>query len=136
MWAAFLTLPRTVGTDPKTGAVVFGNVYTQLLEYIVSVDVLFYALMVGAVIVLRRKVPHTVRPYRAWGYPLTPAIYLFLALLLILDLGYLAPMTSGIGYLLVLSGAPVYLLWRRKHGADPGVSEVVAQTEPIDNGES
>ena len=42
-------------TNPETGAVTFGNVYTQLLEYIVSADLVFYVLMVGAVIVLRKK---------------------------------------------------------------------------------
>ncbi|MEP6955306.1 MAG: amino acid permease [Chthoniobacterales bacterium] len=114
VWAALLTLPRTITTDAATGAVTYGNVYTQLLEYIVSADLVFYALMVGAVIVLRRKKPAAERPYRTWGYPIVPLIYLALAGLLILDLAYLAPSTSGIGYLLVLTGVPVYLLWRKR----------------------
>jgi APA family basic amino acid/polyamine antiporter len=114
LWAAFLTLPRTVTTDPRTGAVTYGNVYTQLLEYIVSADMVFYALMVGAVIVMRRKAPEIERPYRTFGYPIVPAIYIAIALLVIIDLAYLAPSTSGIGYLLVLTGIPVYLFWRRK----------------------
>ncbi|MBV8855541.1 MAG: amino acid permease, partial [Acidobacteria bacterium] len=58
LWAALLTLPRTVtaAADPATGAVklAYGNVYTQLLEYIIPADVTFYMLMVGAVVVLRR----------------------------------------------------------------------------------
>ena len=69
VWAAFLTLPRTVITNPTNGAVSYGNVYTQLLEYIVSADLIFYVLMVGAVIVLRKKMPAAERPYRTWGYP-------------------------------------------------------------------
>src|SRR5205085_2651149 len=101
-------------TDPRSGALVFGNVYTQLLEYIVSADLIFYALMVGAVIVLRRKQPDTVRPYRTFGYPFVPIIYITLAALLVLDLAYLTPSTSGIGYLLVLTGIPVYFIWRGK----------------------
>jgi APA family basic amino acid/polyamine antiporter len=113
LWAAFLTLPRTITIDPKTGAVTYGNVYTQLLEYIISADLVFYALMVGAVIVMRRKAPQLERPYRAFGYPVTPLIYIMLALLLVIDLAYLAPATSGIGYLLVLTGIPVYFIWRR-----------------------
>jgi basic amino acid/polyamine antiporter, APA family len=112
VWAALLTLPRTVTTDPRTGAVSYGNVYTQLLEYIVSADMVFYALMVGAVIVMRRKAPEVERPYRTWGYPVVPLIYIAIALLVIIDLAYLAPSTSGIGYLLVLTGIPVYLFWR------------------------
>jgi APA family basic amino acid/polyamine antiporter len=114
LWAAFLTLPRTVTTNPQTGAVVYGNIYTQLLEYIISADMIFYALMVGAVIVMRRKAPQIERPYRTWGYPFVPIVYIALAVFIVLDLAYLVPSTSGIGYLLVLTGIPVYLVWRRR----------------------
>ena len=121
LWAAFLTLPRTVTTNPQTGAVTYGNVYTQLLEYIISADLIFYALMVGAVIVMRRKAPEVERPYRTIGYPVVPLIYIVLAVLIVLDLAYLAPSTSGIGYLLVFTGIPVYVVWRKrlKAGASP-----------------
>ncbi|HEX8394230.1 MAG TPA: amino acid permease, partial [Longimicrobium sp.] len=74
VWAALLTLPRTVTADPATGAPVFGNVYTQLLEYIISADLVFYGLMVGAVILVRRRRPELPRPYRTFGYPLTPLV--------------------------------------------------------------
>lgn len=113
LWSAFLTLPRTVTTN-QTGEYVFGNVYTQLLEYIVSADLIFYALMVGAVIVMRRKAPELPRPYRTIGYPLVPLIYISLAALFIIDLAYLAPSTSGIGYIFVLTGVPVYFFWHHK----------------------
>jgi APA family basic amino acid/polyamine antiporter len=113
IWAAFLTLPRTATTDPKTGVVTYGNVYTQLLEYIVSADMVFYALMVGAVIAMRRKAPEVERPYRTIGYPIVPLVYISIATLVIIDLAWLAPSTSGIGYLLVLTGIPIYLFWRR-----------------------
>src|SRR6266850_5866736 len=56
IWTAFLTLPRTMITD-SAGKIAYGNVYTQLLEYIVSADLIFYLLLVGAVIVLRKKSP-------------------------------------------------------------------------------
>ena len=121
VWASLLTLPRTVTNDPRTGAAVYGNVYTQLLEYIISADLIFYALMVGAVIFLRRKAPELARPYRTLGYPITPVIYVALALLVVLDLAYLAWRTSGIGYLLVLSGIPAYLIWRRSAARHAGV---------------
>jgi len=118
LWAAFLTLPRTVTqtTEATTGKVTltYGNVYTQLLEYIISADLVFYALMVGAVIVMRRKAPDIERPYRTFGYPLVPLIYVALAVLVVLDLGYMVPRTSGIGYLLVLTGIPVYFIWRKQ----------------------
>jgi APA family basic amino acid/polyamine antiporter len=118
VWAALLTLPRTVteSVDASThvARLTYGNVYTQLLEYIISADLVFYALMVGAVIILRRKLPDAPRPYRTFGYPLVPLIYIVLALLLVLDLAYLTPETSGIGYLLVLTGIPIFFLWRRQ----------------------
>ncbi|PYK79415.1 MAG: amino acid transporter [Verrucomicrobia bacterium] len=113
IWTALLTLPRTVTTSAQTGERIFGNVYTQLLEYIVSADLVFYVLLVAAVIVLRSKDPGAERPYRTWGYPLVPILSIALAALLILDLAYLAPSTSGIGILIVLTGVPVYFLWRR-----------------------
>jgi APA family basic amino acid/polyamine antiporter len=110
IWAALLVLPRTVSTNQQQP---FGNVYTQLLEYIVSADLIFYALMVGAVVVMRRKAPTIERPYKTFGYPLVPIIYVVLAGLFIIDLAILAPSTSGIGYLLVFTGVPVYMVWRR-----------------------
>lgn len=113
IWASLLTLPRTVTTD-AAGKVIYGNVYTQLIEYLTSADLIFYGLMVAAVIVLRRKAANVDRPYRTFGYPIVPLIYIFLALLFVVDLGYLAPRTSGIGYLIVLTGIPAYLIWRRQ----------------------
>lgn len=113
IWASLLTLPRTVTTDAATGAVTYGNVYSQLLEFIIPADLVFYGLMVGAVILLRRKAPEVERPYRTFGYPTVPVIYILLAAILILDLVYLKPATSGIGFLIVLTGIPVYLIWRR-----------------------
>jgi APA family basic amino acid/polyamine antiporter len=103
-----------VTTNAETGVRTFGNVYTQLVEYTVSADLIFYVLLVAAVIVLRRKNPAAERPYRTWGYPIVPIISIALAAIVILDLAYLAPSTSGIGILIVLTGVPVYLLWRRK----------------------
>jgi len=114
IWTALLTLPRTVTTNTQTGTVTFGNVYIQLLEYIVSADLIFYILLVAAVIVLRVKNPEAARPYRTWGYPIVPVFSIALAAILVLDLASLAPSTSGIGILIVLSGVPVYFLWRRR----------------------
>jgi APA family basic amino acid/polyamine antiporter len=112
-WTALLTLPRTVTTNAATHTASYGNVYTQLLEYIVSADLIFYLLMVAAVIVLRKKAPAAERPYRMWGYPIVPVVSILLSALLIVDLAFLAPETSGIGMLIVLTGLPIYFLWRK-----------------------
>jgi len=113
-WASLLTLPRTVTPGAAGAPPQFGNVYTQLLEYIISVDLVFYGLMVGAVIVMRRRRPELARPYRTLGYPLTPLLYIALAAVLIVDLAWLTPSTAGMGYLLVATGIPAYLVWRRR----------------------
>jgi APA family basic amino acid/polyamine antiporter len=105
-------------TQSATGAISYGNVYTQLLEYIVSADLLFYLLLVAAVILLRKKSPAADRPYRTWGYPIVPLVSILLAGLLILDLAWLAPATSGIGILIVLTGVPVYFFWREARSPD------------------
>jgi APA family basic amino acid/polyamine antiporter len=118
LWASFLVLPRTVTINQQTGARAFGNVYTQLLEYIVSADLIFYILMVGAVTVMRRKAPEIERPYRTIGYPIVPLIYIVIAGLFVIDLAVLAPSTSGVGYLLVFTGIPIYFIWRRKSRQD------------------
>ena len=100
---------------PTTHQVTYGNVYNQLLEYIVSADLVFYLLMVVAVIILRRKKPNAERPYRTWGYPIVPIISIVLSALLTIDLAWLAPATSGIGILIVLTGVPAYFLWQASH---------------------
>jgi basic amino acid/polyamine antiporter, APA family len=117
LWASFLVLPRTVTVNQQTGGYTFGNVYTQLLEYIVSADLILYVLMIGAVIVMRRKAPEIERPYRTFGYPIVPLIYIIIAGFFIVTLAILAPSTSGIGYLLVFTGIPIYFIWRGKDRA-------------------
>ena len=74
LWASILVLPLTVkdSTRRRPGSYRYGNLYNQLLDYIVPVDLLFYALMVGSVIVFRIRRPDADRPYRAFGYPITP----------------------------------------------------------------
>ncbi|HMS43850.1 MAG TPA: hypothetical protein PKE69_26710, partial [Pyrinomonadaceae bacterium] len=76
IWASLRVLPRTITYAEGNPKPVFGNVYTDLLSYIVSVDLISAALSVLAVIVLRSKKPKMERPYRTLGYPLTPIIFL------------------------------------------------------------
>ncbi len=112
IWSVVLTLPLTVTTEAN-GTLKYGNVYSQLLEYITPADLAFYMLMVGAVVLLRRQRPDAPRPFRTPLYPLPALFYLVLAGLLIADLLYLLPATAGMGFLIVLLGIPVYLIWSR-----------------------
>ena len=139
IWACLLTLPRTVTTTTvitsinpsnRVETITYGNVYTQLLEYLIPADLIFYALMVGAVIIMRRKAPAMTRPYRTWGYPIVPITYIVMAVAVIVDLAYLAPYTAGIGSLLVLTGIPAYLMWRRSASRNAeGLSKSLAPEE-------
>jgi APA family basic amino acid/polyamine antiporter len=123
LWATLLVLPVSVLIEPTSKAVQFGNLYNDLLEYVIPVDVTFYTLMVIAVIAYRFKAPQMHRPYRTIGYPLPALVYIGLAVLLVLDFMYLKPSTSGIGFVIVLAGIPVYLLWSRLALSRPHVME-------------
>jgi APA family basic amino acid/polyamine antiporter len=114
IWSAVLTLPVTVTYAPGSTVPKYGNLYGELLEYVIPVDVTFYMLMVGAVIAFRWKAPNLERPYRMLAYPIPAVIYITMAVLLVLDFMYLKPKTSGFGYLIVLAGFPVYLIWSRR----------------------
>ena len=110
IWAVFLVLPVTVTTDPATAKVTYGNTYNQLLNFLTPVDLTFYMLMVGSVVMLRIKAPNATRPYRTFAYPLPMVFYLVVAGLLVADFIYLEPRTAGIGYAIALAGIPIYYL--------------------------
>src|SRR5262249_55271375 len=97
VWAALLA---TSGT------------YSTLLEYVVFAALFFYVLTVGAVFVLRKKQPNLARPYKVPAYPALPALYIALALAIMLGQIWLAPKYTGAGLLIILSGLPAYLFWR------------------------
>jgi basic amino acid/polyamine antiporter, APA family len=91
---------------------VFSGSYDELLDYIIFGALLFYILTVLAVFVLRRKRPDMARPYRAFGYPLVPVLYIGLCAVIALGLLVVKPVYSWPSFLIVLSGIPVYLMWR------------------------
>jgi basic amino acid/polyamine antiporter, APA family len=85
--------------------------YGDLLDYVMFVVILFYILTIAGIFVLRKKQPDTERPYKAFGYPWVPALYILIALAIAVDLFVVKPYTRY-GLLIVLSGFPVYYLWR------------------------
>jgi APA family basic amino acid/polyamine antiporter len=108
VWAAFLVLPRTY--DPVTGQ--YGNLYSNLLDYVISAALIFYILTIAGVFRLRMTRPERDRPYRTWGYPLVPALYIFGAAAILLVLFIYRPATTWPGLVIVLLGVPVYFLWK------------------------
>ncbi|MFM7148771.1 MAG: amino acid transporter, partial [Gemmataceae bacterium] len=91
---------------------VFSGTYSELLDYVIFAALLFYALTVAGLFVLRVTRPEADRPYRAFGYPLIPALYVVLCALIMLDLLLVRPVFTWPGLILVLSGIPVFYLWR------------------------
>ena len=91
---------------------VFSGTYSDLLDYIIFATLLFYVMTVAGLFVLRRKRPDAERPYRAIGYPLMPALYVALCTFIMLDLLVVKPVYSWPSFLIVLTGIPVYFLWR------------------------
>jgi basic amino acid/polyamine antiporter, APA family len=91
---------------------VFSGTYSELLEYVIFAALLFYALTVAGLFVLRIRRPDAPRPYRAFGYPLLPGLYVGLCTAVMLNLLVVKPVMTWPGLLLVLSGIPVYFLWK------------------------
>lgn len=91
--------------------------YLQLITYMVFVSFLFYALSCAAVMVLRRREPLLARPYRAWGYPVTPVVFILFSGYLIGNTIVESPWDSAIGAALLAAGLPVYWYCRRHYAA-------------------
>jgi APA family basic amino acid/polyamine antiporter len=109
VWTGFLMLVRTY--DPATGA--YGNLYSNLLDYVISAALIFYILTIASVFVLRRRLPNAERPYRAFGYPVVPALYILGAATILTMLFAYRASTTIPGLVIVLLGVPVYLAFRR-----------------------
>jgi basic amino acid/polyamine antiporter, APA family len=109
VWAAALVLPRTY--DPATGA--YGNLYSNLLDYVISAALIFYILTIAGVFRLRRTRPDAERPYRAIGYPIVPALYIVGAAMILVVLFIYKTSTTWPGLVIVLLGVPVYFAWRK-----------------------
>jgi APA family basic amino acid/polyamine antiporter len=110
VWASILILPRTYNPSTKT----YGNLYGDLLTYVISAALLFYILTIAGLFRLRSTRPDADRPYKAFGYPIVPALYILGALAILLVLFTYQTATTWPGLAIILTGVPVYLLWHRK----------------------
>ena len=96
IWASMLCLSGTYG---------------QLLDFLIFAVVLFYIFTLAGLFVLRAKRPDMARPYRAFGYPVLPALYLVMAVFLEIQLLRYKPQYTWPGLIIVLLGLPVYGVW-------------------------
>lgn len=113
LWAAVLVLPLTY--DPGTHT--YGNLYSNLLDYIISSALIFYVLTIAGIFRLRAKQPAAERPYRVPGYPLVPALYVVGATVVLVLLFVYRPATTWPGLAITLIGLPVYFLLKWKAAA-------------------
>ncbi|MFZ0878373.1 MAG: amino acid permease, partial [Candidatus Acidiferrales bacterium] len=102
VWASFLCLSGT---------------YSQLLDFLIFAVLIFYILTLTGLFVLRRARPEMKRPYRAFGYPYLPGLYLVMALFIEVQLLRYKPQYTWPGLIIVLLGLPVYAIWRFRAGA-------------------
>jgi len=117
LWAALLVLPRIYVPASHS----WGNLYSNLLEYVISSALIFYVLTVAGVFRLRVLRPDAPRPYRTLGYPFVPAFYILAATVILIVLFVYRPSTTWPGLLIVLLGIPVYKLigWTQRLQAAP-----------------
>jgi APA family basic amino acid/polyamine antiporter len=109
VFACLYVLPRTVRADGS-----YGSLYNDLLTYVISAALIFYILAIAAVFVLRVKRPDAERPYKAVGYPLIPALYCVGAAVILAVLFIYQTTATWPGLLIVLTGVPVYFIWRSR----------------------
>src|SRR5690348_11337930 len=107
IWAGVLVLPRVVKADGS-----YGNLYGNLLDWVISAALIFYILTIAGIFVLRWKRPDAERPYRAFGYPIIPILYIIGATVILLVLFIYQPATTVPGLYIVLTGVPIYFLWK------------------------
>ncbi len=91
---------------------VFSGTYSELIDYVIFAVLMFYVLTVTGLFILRRTMPNAERPYRAIGYPVLPAVYVLLCAAIMLALLIVKPKLTWPGFIIVLTGIPVYFLWR------------------------
>ena len=103
LWASILVLTGT---------------FEALLTYVTVVIVLFSALTVGAVLVLRARRPEMTRPYKIWGYPAVPSLFIVAYLGIVLATFWERPHESLLGAGIVALGIPAYFFWSRVQGSD------------------
>src|SRR5437870_5781446 len=112
IWAGALVLPRTVKTDAAGNVTGYGNLYGNLLDYVISAALIFYILTIIGIFLLLWKRPNTERPYKAFGYPIVPALYIIGASVILFVLFIYQTVTTWPGLFIVITGVPIYFLWK------------------------
>jgi APA family basic amino acid/polyamine antiporter len=97
-----------------TSLLCLSGTYSNLLDYVVFTVLLFYILTIASVFIFRKKLPDEPRPYKAFGYPVIPILYIASVFFIMAVLAVYKPLYTWPGLLIVLLGIPVYFIWKRK----------------------
>lgn len=107
-------IPSLLGQGLWASVLVLTGTYEQLFTYVVFASWIFYAMSSAGVLILRKRDPNAPRPYRTWGYPVTPVVFIVFALTLVVVSILENPRDSLVGLALILSGLPAYWYWKRR----------------------
>ncbi len=108
VWASLLCLSGT---------------YNDLLDYVIFAVLIFFILTITGIFVLRKKRPDAERPYKAFGYPILPGLYILTAAAIAVDLLMFKPAYTWPGVIIVLLGIPVYFIWKKTAKRNSGIAE-------------
>ena len=103
-----------------SGVLVLAGTFEQLLLYTGFAVVTFAGAAVTALFVLRRREPEAARPFRAWGYPVLPGVFVAASAAMVMNEIWREPGASGAGLLLILAGLPLHAMFRRRSAAGKG----------------
>src|SRR5256884_1952860 len=132
VWAAVVVLPRTIKHDASGHITGYGNLYGNLLDYVISAALIFYILTIAGIFRLRQTRPNAERPYKAFGYPIVPILYLIGATVILIVLFVYQTATTWPGLIIVITGIPVYFIWKKlgtPMGEEGSIPEAVAEAK-------
>jgi len=131
IWSALLILPRTIKHDAAGNVTGYGNLYGNLLDYVISAALIFYILTIAGIFRLRQTRPNAERPYKAFGYPVIPILYMIGASAILVVLFIYQTATTWPGLIIVLTGIPVYFVWRKLGVPMPDLPSTTMAEEEI-----
>jgi APA family basic amino acid/polyamine antiporter len=103
-----------LGLSGWSALILLSGQYDQLFTCVIFASWILYGMTTASVIVLRRKRPDMNRPYRTWGYPLVPVLFVLSALFLVLSTLFDSPRESMLGLVIIFIGLPFYFHWKKR----------------------
>jgi APA family basic amino acid/polyamine antiporter len=94
---------------------IFWGTFEDLITYTVSIEWIFFTLAAAGIFIFRKKLKYAERPYKTFGYPVTPLIFIVINIWFVINIWIRRPMHAGIGFAFLLAGLPFYYFFRRRN---------------------